>query len=91
MSVSISIPGPLRCYVDHAAELEFAAGPLQTMLAHMGQEYPALKVRLLRPDGTLMAHLAVAMRGQLVPATTISDTIVPDGELLEIVFVASGG
>ncbi|MEO1997014.1 MAG: hypothetical protein ABGZ17_17235 [Planctomycetaceae bacterium] len=91
MSVAVSIPGPLRRYVDHAAELEFAAGPLQTLLAHMGQTFPALKVRLLRPDGTLMAHLAVSMRGQLVPAVAISDTVVSDGELLEIVFVASGG
>ena len=91
MSVSVVIPGPLRRYVNHAEELEFAAGPLQTLLAHIGQKSPALKARLLRPDGTLMAHLAVSLRGQLVPAAAIADTIVADGELLEIVFVASGG
>jgi len=91
MSVSVVIPGPLRRYVNHAEQLEFAAGSLPSLLQQMGQEYPDLGSRLLRPDGSLMGHLAVSIRDQLLPATVVSNTIVSDGEQLEIVFVASGG
>jgi sulfur carrier protein ThiS len=91
MAVAVSIPEALRRYVDNRAQVQVAAGPLESLVAEIAQKYPALKLRLLQPDGSLMAHLVLALGGELVPAADILDTVAQDGDLLEILFVASGG
>tara|TARA_B100000809_G_scaffold263692_1_gene317584 strand:- start:1316 stop:1591 length:276 start_codon:yes stop_codon:yes gene_type:complete len=91
MPVEVAIPETLRRYSGNLARLETVGGPLPTVLADLCRQHPALGDRLLTAEGQLMAHLAVCLHGELVPRDAMPETLVQDGDLLEIMFVASGG
>jgi len=91
MTVEVAIPETLRRYGGNTSRLETVSGPLPAVLVEICTHHPALGKRLLTTDGQLMAHLAVCLRGKLLQRDAIPDAIVQDGDLLEIMFVASGG
>ena len=91
MPVEVAIPETLRRYGGNLARLEAASGPLCAVLVDLCRQYPDLGDRLLTTEGQLMAHLAVCLHGELVPRNAMPETLVQDGDLLEIMFIASGG
>lgn len=91
MTVEVAIPETLRRYGGNTSRLEAVGGPLSMVLAEICKHHPALGERLLTTEGQLMAHLTVCLRGELLQRDAIPDAIVHDGDLLEIMFVASGG
>ena len=91
MPVQVSLPRTLRRYGGDHSLLDVDAAPLGQLLTDLCRQYPALKDRLLTADGNLMGHLAVCMQGQLVSPAAVPETNVQDGDLVEILFVASGG
>ena len=91
MPVEVAIPETLRRYGGNLARLETVCGPLRTVLSDLCRQHPTLGDRLLTTEGHLMAHLAVCLHGELVPRDAMPETLVQDGDLLEIMFIASGG
>lgn len=91
MSVEVCLPEALRRYAKGNAPIELEAGTISTILARLGNQFPELSERILRQDGTLMGHLAVIRRGNVVPEQGHCETMACDGDLLELLFIASGG
>ena len=91
MAVEVSLPGSLQRYSGDQSRLDVKAGPLGQLLADLCRQYPALEERLLKADGMLMPHLVISLRGQLVAPAAVPETNAEDGDLVEILFVASGG
>ena len=91
MSVEVCLPEALRRYANGASRVELETGSIASILAHLGNQFPALSERILRQDGTLMGHLAIIRQGDVVPEQDLSEIIACDGDVLELLFVASGG
>lgn len=91
MSVEVCLPEALRRYGNGDARVELEPGTIASILARLGDQFPALSERMLRQDGTLMGHLAVIRQGDIVPEKGHCETMACDGDILELLFVASGG
>ena len=91
MSVEVCLPEALRRYANGDARVELEPGTIASILASLGNQFPALSQRILRQDGTLMGHLAVIRQGTVVPEQSLCEILACDGDVLELLFVASGG
>ena len=91
MSVKVCLPEALRRYANGDARVELETGTIASILARLGNQFPALSERILRQDGTLMGHLAIIRQGDVVPQQDICEIMASDGDVLDLLFVASGG
>lgn len=91
MSVEVCLPEALRRYANGDARIELEPGTIASILVRLGSQFPALSERILKKDGTLMGHLAVVRQGDVVPGQGHGKVVADDGDVLELLFVASGG
>ena len=89
--VVVRIPGPLRSFTDGAGSLQVASGTLADVLAALGERHPALRARLLAPEGTLRPYVNVFLGRDNVRDLKGLETVVPDGAEVFILPAVAGG
>ena len=90
--VTIEIPSPLRRFTDNKAEIELqSAASVQQALAHLVQEFPALRHQLLAKDGELFKFIGVFVNGNDIRQLADAATAVRGGDTISLVPAIAGG
>ena len=89
VATSVRLPPVLRRFAGGNAALDVEAGGVGEVLERLCVRWPELRERLLGAEGRLHPYLALFCNGVALPHT--AETVLGEGDVLEIVAAAGGG
>ena len=89
--VTFRLPSPLRALAGGAAEVPIEADTVAAAAARLAERHPALRPRLLAPDGQLRSSVALYLNDRDVREADGGATRLEDGDVLEVIPALSGG
>jgi len=87
----LKIPEDLQRFCDGKAEVPFQGKTVCNAVNYVGDQYPALRDRLLDRRGQLHAHFLILHDGQPLNGPTALESSVGASDTIEIYLIASGG
>lgn len=88
---SISIPSPLRSYVDGQAIVQVNGLTVGAALEDLLSQFPAFRPHLCKMDGTLRSYANLFLDGTNIKQLNGLDTfITPDAKLILVPSIAGG-
>ena len=91
MSVTISIPGPLRAYCGGAKELAFPAPSVRAALEELERRHPSLYRNVCDETGAVRRHVNLFVNTAHVRDREGLDTVLQAGDVVTILPAVSGG
>lgn len=91
MSLTVSIPTPLRRYTDGAGVIEVSGTSVASALDSLLEKYPVLKKQLYTDDGRLRSFVNVYLNDEDIRYLEKADTPVKSGDTISIVPSIAGG
>lgn len=91
MTITISIPAPLREYCGDAPELTLAASSVRAALAELARGYPNLYVNICDETGSVRRHVNLFVNTSHIRDREELDTKLQPGDVLTILPAVSGG
>jgi molybdopterin synthase sulfur carrier subunit len=91
MSITISIPGPLRAYCGGAKELALAAPDVRSALAQLERNHPSLYRNVCDETGAVRRHVNLFVNTAHVRDREGLDTELKAGDVVTILPAVSGG
>jgi sulfur-carrier protein len=88
MTVTVSIPPPLRSYTAHKAYVEVEGSTLKEILAALDQQYPGLRFRIITEQDTIRQHIKIFLNEEQVGQLSMP---LRPGDRIHIVCALSGG
>ena len=85
------LPSPLRALAGGAAEVPIEADTVAAAAARLAERHPALRPRLLAPDGQLRSSVALYLNDRDVREADGGATRLEDGDVLEVIPALAGG
>lgn len=89
--VTLHIPPPLRPFADQAAELSLEAETVAEALDRLGENRPALRARIMTPEGELRPYVNVFIGERNMRRLDGLHTRLADGDVLAIIPAVAGG
>jgi molybdopterin synthase sulfur carrier subunit len=90
MSVTVSIPTPMRQHTGGQAEVAAGGGTVQAVLDDLGRQFPGLTERLF-DRGQLKRFVNVYLNDEDIRFLDNLNTAVKDGDQLAIIPAVAGG
>jgi sulfur-carrier protein len=90
MATKVHIPTPMRQHTDGLATVEITGTSVKTVLAALGQQYPALSGKLF-DNGQVRRFVNVYLNDEDIRYLDNLDTAVKDGDELSIIPAVAGG
>lgn len=90
MSVQVDLPAGLARYSNNQTTVSIAARSLNELFGQLWRHYPDLRVRIVDDGGNVHPYLAVIHNHRRIPNQD-SRVLLEDGDLIEIMTLASGG
>ena len=91
MSITISIPGPLRAYCGGAKELAFSAPNVRAALEEIERKHPSLYRNVCDETGAVRRHVNLFVNTAHVRDREGLDTVLQAGDVVTILPAVSGG
>jgi molybdopterin converting factor small subunit len=91
MSLTVSIPTPLRRYTEGNGVVEVSGDSVASALDSLLQKYPSLKKQLYTDDGRMRSFVNVYLNDEDIRYLQRSDTAVKSGDTISIVPSIAGG
>ena len=91
MSITVELPEELARYCQDEKSLELAAATISEALDGLWKKFPELQSRVLNQQGQVRSHLLLLHNRRQVILADQHTTAVVDGDVLEIIPLASGG
>lgn len=91
MSLTVSVPTPLRRYTDGQGSIEVSGDSVGLALQSLLEKYPALKQQLYTDDGRLRSFVNVYLNDDDIRYLQRNDTAVRPGDTISIVPSIAGG
>jgi molybdopterin synthase sulfur carrier subunit len=91
VAVEVRIPTVLRSHVGGKASVDAEGSTIGEVLAHLGEEYPALRGQLVSDGGELHRFVNVYLNDEDVRYLDKLDTKVSDGDVVTILPAVAGG
>lgn len=91
MSLTVSVPTPLRRYTDGQGSIEVSGDSVASALQSLLQKYPELKQQLYTEDGRLRSFVNVYLNDDDIRYLQRTDTAVRPGDTISIVPSIAGG
>ena len=91
MPVTIQVAEVLRRYAPGGGEVVVDGADVRSALNGLFAAHPALRTRVVRPDGTPWPYLLLFRNDRELPRDGLLDAPLADGDTLEIVGAAEGG
>jgi MoaD family protein len=90
MPVTIHIPTPMRQHADEQASVQVAGTNVQSVLAALGEKYPALTQRIF-DNGQVRRFVNIYLNNEDIRYLDNLTTPVKDGDELAIIPAVAGG
>jgi sulfur-carrier protein len=91
MSLTVTIPTPLRRYTEGNGAIEVSGGSVGVALDSLLQKYPSLKKQLYTDEGRLRSFVNVYVNDEDIRYLQKDDTAVKPGDTISIVPSIAGG
>lgn len=91
MSLTVSVPTPLRRYTDGQGAIEVSGDSVGSALQSLLEKYPALKQQLYTEDGRLRSFVNVYLNDDDIRYLQRTETAVRSGDTISIVPSIAGG
>ena len=91
VTVTVSVPTPLRGCCAGAAELAFPATNLQRVLTELEQRYPKLHRSICDETGAVRRHINLFVNTHHMRELDGLDTALESGDVVTIMTAVSGG
>lgn len=91
VSVTISVPGPLRAYCGGAAELLLSAPTVRAALEQLEISHPSLYSSVCDETGAVRRHVNLFVNTSHVRDREGLDTTLTNGDVITILPAVSGG
>lgn len=91
MSITVSVPGPLRDRCDGAAELRLAAPTVRAALDELERSQPSLHRGICDDTGAVRRHINLFVNSAHVRDLDGLDTALAEGDVLTVLPAVSGG
>lgn len=77
----VRVPSPMRSAVGGRTSVEVRGATLRAVLHDLAAQFPAVRERLLQPDGSLQPHLMIVVdgaeaEGLFTPITAESEIVI---------------
>lgn len=89
--VLVRIPTPLRKLTGGSESVEASGANVGAVVAHLDQQYPGLKTRVLDDAGAVRRFVNIFVNGEDIRFLQQLETPVKDGDELSIVPAIAGG
>lgn len=90
MPVTVEIPSPMRVLTDGQTFVTAEGATVASVLADLAARYPALGAKMF-VDGKLRQYINVFVNTEDVRFLDDLDTVVADGDSVELIVAVSGG
>ena len=87
----VTIPTPLRPYVDNQSTLQVAGQTVEELLTTLADTYPDLVARLYDGSGQLKSYITLFVNGEHINHVTNGDTAVQPNDQLRFISALAGG
>lgn len=91
MSLTVSIPTPLRRYTDGQGSIEVSGDSVASALESLLEKFPPLKQQLYTEDGRLRSFVNVYVNDDDIRYLERTETAVRSGDTISIVPSIAGG
>lgn len=91
MSLTVSIPTPLRRYTEGRGVVEVSGSSVGAALESLLQMHPSLKAQLYTGDGRLRSFVNVYLNDEDIRYLEKTETVVKPGDSIAIVPSIAGG
>jgi len=91
MSISVSIPTPLRVLTNNQDTVEVEAADIESMITALDGKFPGMKDRLVDPQGNLRRFVNFYVNGEDVRFLDDKKTVLKGNEEVSIVPAIAGG
>ena len=91
MSLTVSIPTPLRRYTDGQGSIEVSGVSVASALESLLEKFPPLKQQLYTEDGRLRSFVNVYVNDDDIRYLERTETAVRSGDTISIVPSIAGG
>jgi adenylyltransferase/sulfurtransferase len=91
MSLTVSIPTPLRRYTDGNGVIQVSGNSVASALDSLLEQYPSLKKQLYTDDGRLRSFVNVYLNDEDIRYLEKNQTSVKPGDTISIVPSIAGG
>lgn len=91
MSLTVSIPTPLRRYTDGQGSIEVSGDSVASALESLLKKFPPLKQQLYTEDGRLRSFVNVYVNDDDIRYLERTETAVRSGDTISIVPSIAGG
>ncbi len=91
MTTQVRIPSSLREWTEHRAEIEVAAGSVESVIEELVAIFPGLDGKLLAPSGELHSYLNFFVGERNIRDMQGLATEIRSGQTLLIVSAVAGG
>jgi len=89
--VTVKVPAPLRSFLDGRTEVRLAGATIGGVVHQLAEAHPALRKRLLGPEGRLRNSVALYLNDEDVRNLQRDETPLKDGDVVSIVAAVAGG
>ena len=90
MSITVEIPSPMRALSDGQTFVTAEGATVASVLADLSARYPDLGAKMF-VDGKLRQYINVTVNTEDVRYLDDLDTVVADGDRVELIVAVSGG
>lgn len=91
MSVTVSIPTPLRKLTENQAEVAIEAGTVNELVANLENAYNGIKEKLVDDDGEIRRYVNIYVNDEDIRFLDGGATQLQDGDDISIVPAIAGG
>jgi len=91
MKIVVQLPDEYAKYTNGAAQHQVDVASVGEAIDVLCAQFPKLKLRVVNDRGEIFPYLALLLNNCRLPLRGIRDALVSEGDIVEIMTLASGG